>query len=107
MCVQINSRCVLLNILQVRESTDLSDLVRFAVAFKGKVHDAYVDISDASVFSVLENNADIIQLNDRTVTRTTKFANFEDRAFLDDTVNRHLPSSVRESLHMCAEGMRL
>jgi hypothetical protein len=106
MCVQINSRCVLLNILQVRESTDLSDLVRFAVAFKGKVHDAYVDISDASVFSVLENNTDIFELTGRTVTRTDKFAKFENREFLDMTINRHLPPNVRKSLHECADSMR-
>lgn len=105
MCIHIDSRCVLLNILQVRESTDLSDLLGFAVALKKKVHNAYVDISDASVFSVLEDNPDIFKLTGSTVSRVGLFVHFTETAFLDRTVNRHLEPDVQESLHECATSM--
>ena len=105
MCIQIDSRCVLFNILQANDSADLSDLKKFAVAFKAANHGAYVDISDASVYSTLEGNPDIFTLDGRTVRFADDPGLFKNEEFLDKTVNRSFPPEVRQSLHACSTGI--
>ena len=102
MCIQIDSRCVILNLMQVKASVDLSQLVAFATAFKEKVHAAYVDISDDSVFSVIEEYAHVLLLNENTIIRSEGFGDYAKQDFLDKTVNRHFPEKVRKHLHDCA-----
>ena len=103
MCIQIDSRCVILNIMQVHERVELSQLKTFAIAFKQRVHEAYVDISDASVFGAIEDNQEILSLTGNTIDRTEAFGSFAEREFLDKTVNRHFDDTIRSLLHECAE----
>lgn len=102
MCIQIDSRCVILNIMQAKERVDLPELAAFAVAFKKKVHAAYVDISDASVFSVIEEYAEVISLTGDVIVRKEGFGLFARRDFLDKTINRHFSDDVRKHLQECA-----
>ena len=106
MCIQIDSRCVILNILQAKGSVDLSQLTAFAVAFKARVNRSYVDISDASVFGAIEEYAAILSLTDNTITPRDDFGAFADSGFLDRTVNRQFPADVQKHLHECAAATR-
>lgn len=102
-CIDIDSRCVILNVLQAREQVTLPQLAAFAAAFKQRVHNAYVDISDASVFSVIEEYPEVVGLTGNLITREPGFEAFRTRRFVDDTVNRHLPANIRRHLQECAE----
>ena len=102
MCIQIDSRCVLFNMLQAREHANLSSLQSFVTAVKVKINRSYVDISDASVFAVIEANPSIFFLEGKTVRRGNDFERFAEKGFLDQTINRHLPEEVRKVLHECA-----
>ena len=102
MCIQIDSRCVILNIMQAKASVRLSQLAAFATAFKSRIHAAYVDISDDAVMSVIEEYAEALSLNENTIVRSGGFGRYADREFLDKTVNRHFSEDVRRHLHECA-----
>jgi len=102
MCIYIDSRCVILNIIQAQESFDLSILDAFATALKKKVHNAYIDISDESVFTAIDNNRGVFHLEGTTIKRSEAFGRFADRKFLDSTINRNFPDNVRTSLRECA-----
>jgi len=102
MCIQIDSRCVILNVMQANESVELGQLAAFAVAFKKRVHGAYVDISDASVFSVIEEYREVFSLTGNTIIRKGDFGSFSKQEFLDRTVNRRFSDDVRKHLHECA-----
>jgi hypothetical protein len=88
--------------MQAKESVNLSQLAAFAAAFKAKVHAAYVDISDASVFSVIEEYPDALSLKENVIVRSKGFGSYAERDFLDKTVNRHFTDDVRKHLHECA-----
>lgn len=102
MCIQIDSRCVIFNVMQANQSVELSQLTAFAAAFKQRVNGAYVDISDASVFSVIEDYPELLSLTENRIVRNGAFGSFSQREFLDKTVNRHFPLVVRQHLHECA-----
>ncbi len=103
MCIHIDSRCVILNVLQAKAQVDLAQLANFAAAFKQKFHHAYVDISDASVFSVIEEYPEVVSLNGNEIARQDGFGSFSTRDFLDKTVNRRFSVDIREHLRQCAE----
>ena len=102
MCIQIDSRCVLFNMLQAREHADLASLQSFVTAVKIKINRSYVDISDVSVLAVIQENPSIFFLEGKTVRRGNDFKRFAEKGFLDQTINRHLPEEIREVLHDCA-----
>lgn len=107
MCVRIDSRCVIFTLLQTNESADLSCLPSVASRLKQKAPDVYVDISDAAVHAVVEQNYSVVKITGRVVQRTSEFAPFADRGFLDNTVNRNLTQALRNILHnVCASVAR-
>ena len=105
MCIQIDSRCVILNVMQAHNSVDLGQLAAFAVAFKARVHEAYVDISDASVFSVVEEYPEVFALIGNRIVRKGDVNSFAKQEFLDMTINSHFSVDVRNHLHECAKAL--
>lgn len=102
MCLEIDSRCVIFNMLQVNKEIHLAQLATFATAFKQKVNAAYVDISDTSVFSVVEEYRGLISLSGDVIVREEGFRSLLRQDFLDRTINRHLAPEVCHQLHECA-----
>ena len=107
MCIEIDSRCVILNIMQANETVELRQLVEFAVEMKKRDNEVYVDISDASVLTIIEEYGEVFTLTGNTITWTecARGGRFKEREFLDKTVNRDFDPGVRDHLHECAKMM--
>lgn len=99
MCIQIDSRCVLFNVLQAREIADWPVFRSFVAALKARAPRVYVDISDASIAAAIRDNACFFVLEGRSVRRRPSFEPFLNQSFLDATINRHLPAQTRTCLH--------
>ncbi len=103
---QIDPRCIILNILQLHEQMDLSQLMEFAVEFKKRVHNAYVDICDNSVYGAIEANPNVFTLKGTTISRSQEFGKFGSREFLDETINREFPDKVKKHLKEVSESIK-
>lgn len=105
MCVEIDSLCVILNIMQVNETVELRQLAEFAAELKKLENEVYVDISGASVFAVIEEYQEVLTLTGNTIAWTDKDSAglLTDRAFLDNTINRHFKPEIVSHLHACAD----
>jgi hypothetical protein len=100
MCVYIDSRCVLFNILQAtNDEVDLSALGSFRQLVEDEIPNVYVDISYASVLSVLEDYSAYIVKEGDSLKRTKGFGRFGDIKFLNDTINRSFSEELRKAIH--------
>lgn len=102
MCIQIDSRCVLFNVLLTHESTDFAHLKAYVTLVKQRVTQVYIDISMSSIMGAVEENHELFKFEGNKIRRRAAFTSFAQRDFIDRTINRHLPVAVRDSLHECA-----
>ena len=100
--IEIDARCVILNMLQAKESFNLSYLSVFASALKKKVPTSYIDICDDSVLWIVESYPDQIILKEDTISRGPKWELFADAEFLDKSINLQYSEEVRRYIHECA-----
>lgn len=96
MCVYIDSRSVLANLLVMTQCVTLETLRQFRKGVKEKAPQTYIDISDDSILRAIENNPSMFSYKDGFVTRAEGFVSFLDDYFVDETINYRFPDKIKK-----------
>ena len=98
MCVVIESRSVLANILLQINRATIESMRRFRKEVKTHVPDVYVEISSNSIYRAVINNPGMFALEEDDVVVAPDFRASMEPDFIDATVNRNYPDEVKKAL---------
>ena len=104
--IEIDARRVIFNILLFHDSFNLSQLPVFADAFKQRINEAYVDISNNAIFDIIEEYPKILIFEKDVISRGKTFGLFANRDFIDRTLNREFSQDICEHLHAAAKEIK-
>ena len=103
--ILIDARCVIFNILQMKESLTFEELHIFAKKVKSKYNCCYVDISDDAVLSTIEAYPNTLLLNNKVIYGKN-MGEFKKRQFINNTFNRGFSLELKKILQECAASLQ-
>lgn len=105
MCVVVESRCILANILAYTDVATPNALANCAAQLRAKAPYAYVDISDEGVLCAVENDAELFSLSKGGVVRARNAQPLLKRDFLNRTVNAPLSNELKKALEEICDSL--
>ena len=97
MLVELDARCIMLNLLGNNRRASLSELCLYKRRIVDRVvQPIRIDISNKAVRSVVENSPTMFSIEGNVLHL---HENYFDNSFLDQTVNIDLPQAIRMILH--------
>lgn len=96
MCHQIDSSVLIMNILKNRDNCSIKELIRIKESLENEIPNVYINISDNSIFSTIENHPRMIKWDDYTIEKVSDSDEFFETDFIDRCFNVDIFEPIRE-----------
>ncbi len=102
---EMTPRCVLLNLLLVKDEILISTLNDFKKNLLARVMEdgLYIDLSRSSLRFAIESSPNLFEMDGDLIKRSSDPDDFFDKEFLDRTENRCFPENIRAAIHEVCE----